>query len=70
MGLIGWKTLYQEPNTSEPNTAHKTYPYLLKGLPITKSNQVWATDITYVPMRRGFMYLCAVIDLHTRYVIN
>lgn len=70
MGLIGWETLYQEPNTSEPNTAHRIYPYLLKGLPITKANQVWAMDITYVPMRKGFMYLCAVIDLHTRYVLN
>lgn len=70
MGLIGWETLYQEPNTSEPNAAHRIYPYLLKGLKITKANQVWATDITYVPMRKGFMYLCAVIDLHTRYVLN
>jgi len=70
MDLIGWETLYEEPNTSAPNVAHKIYPYLLKGLKITKANQVWATDITYVPMRRGFMYLCAVIDLHTRYVLN
>jgi putative transposase len=70
MDLIGWETLYQEPNTSAPNVAHNVYPYLLKGLKITKANQVWATDITYVPMRKGFMYLCAVIDLHTRYVLN
>jgi putative transposase len=70
MRLIGWETLYQEPNTSEPNVTHRIYPYLLKGLNITKANQVWATDITYIPMRKGFMYLCAVIDLHTRYVLN
>ncbi len=70
MGLIGWKTLYQEPNTSEPDASHQVYPYLLKGLAVTKANQGWATDITYVPMRKGFMYLCAVIDLHTRYVVN
>lgn len=70
MRLIGWKTLYQEPNTSKPDKAHKIYPYLLKGVEITRPNQVWATDITYVPMRKGFMYLCAVIDLHTRYILN
>jgi putative transposase len=70
MRLVGWETLYQEPNTSEANASHKVYPYLLKGLTVTKANQVWATDITYVPMRKGFMYLCAVIDLHTRYVVN
>jgi putative transposase len=70
MKLIGWETLYKEPNTSDPNAAHKVYPYLLKGLAITKANQVWAMDITYVPMRKGFMYLCAIIDLHTRYVVN
>lgn len=49
---------------------HKVYPYLLKGLEIQRANQVWATDITYIPMAKGFMYLCAVIDLHTRYVVN
>lgn len=70
MKLIGWETLYKEPSTSDPNVAHKVYPYLLKGLPISRANQVWAMDITYIPMRKGFMYLCAVIDLHTRYVIN
>lgn len=70
MELIGWEALYQEPNTSAPNVAHKIYPYLLKGLKITKANQVWATDITYFPMRKGFMYLCAVIDLYTRCVLN
>ncbi len=70
MKLMGWETLYKRPGTSDPNTSHKVYPYLLKGLAITKANQVWATDITYVPMRKGFMYLCAVIDLHTRYVVN
>lgn len=70
MKLMGWETLYKRPGTSDPNTSHKVYPYLLKGLAITRANQVWATDITYVPMRKGFMYLCAVIDLHTRYVVN
>ena len=70
MDLMGWQTLYRKKNLSKPNKEHKVYPYLLKGLQITKRNQVWAIDITYVPMRKGFMYLCALIDLHTRYVIN
>lgn len=70
MKLMGWKTLYREPNTSEPDKQHKVYPYLLKGRRIWKRNQVWQIDITYVPMRRGFMYLCAIIDVHTRYVVN
>jgi putative transposase len=67
---MGWQTLYRKPNTSWKNSEHKIYPYLLKGLKIDHPNQVWGIDITYVPMRRGFMYLCAIIDLHTRYVVN
>lgn len=70
MNLMGWQTLYRKPNTSWKNKEHKIHPYLLKGLTIERKNQVWAIDITYVPMRRGFMYLCALIDLHTRYVVN
>lgn len=70
MELMGWQTIYRKPYLSKPNKAHKVYPYLLRGLEINKANQVWAMDITYVPMRRGFMYLCALIDLHTRYVVN
>lgn len=70
MKLMGWQTLYRKPNTSWKDQEHKVYPYLLKDLKITHDNQVWAIDITYVPMRRGFMYLCAIIDLHTRYVVN
>ena len=70
MGKMGWQTLYRKPNTSWKNSEHKIYPYLLKGLKIDHANQVWGIDITYVPMRRGFMYLCAIIDLHTRYVVN
>jgi putative transposase len=70
MGLMGWQTLYRKPNTSWRNKAHYVYPYLLRNLKVTSKNQVWAIDITYVPMRKGFMYLCAIIDLHTRYVIN
>lgn len=70
MGIMGWETIFRPPRTSDPDKQHKVYPYLLKGLDITRVNQVWATDITYVPMRKGFMYLCAIIDIHTRYVIN
>jgi putative transposase len=70
MRLINWQTLYRLPNTSWKDKSHWIYPYLLKGLKICRANQVWAIDITYIPMRRGFMYLCAVIDLHTRYVVN
>lgn len=70
MGLMGWQTIYRRPNTSKPNKQNRIYPYLLKGLEINRPNHVWAMDITYVPMRRGFMYLCAIIDLHTRFVLN
>lgn len=70
MELMGWQTIYHKRNTSKPNKQNPVYPYLLRGMEITRANQVWAIDITYVPMRRGFMYLCAVIDLHTRFVVN
>lgn len=70
MELMGWQTIYRKPNLSKPEKGKYIYPYLLKGLEITHRNQVWSIDITYVPMRRGFMYLCALIDLHTRYVVN
>lgn len=70
MRLINWRTIYREPRTTLSIKEHKKYPYLLKDLEITRKNQVWATDITYIPMEKGFMYLCAIIDLHTRYVLN
>ena len=70
MTLVGWQTLYRKPKLSLRNKQHPVYPYLLKDLEITRANQVWAIDITYVPMRRGFLYLCAIIDVHTRYVIH
>jgi putative transposase len=70
MQIMGWKTIFRAVNTSEPDKQHKVYPYLLKGININKPNQVWATDITYVPMRKGFMYLCAIIDIYSRYVLN
>lgn len=70
MEIMNWQTIYRKPKTTMRNKLHPVYPYLLKGLKIERPNQVWAIDITYVPMRRGFMYLCAIIDLHTRYVVN
>lgn len=70
MKLIDWQTIYREPKTTISNQMHRKYPYLLKDLKIERKNQVWATDITYIPMRKGFMYLIAIIDVHTRYVLN
>lgn len=70
MKIINWQTIYREPRTTMSNKEHKKYPYLLKGLKITHKNQIWATDITYIPMAKGFMYLTAIIDLHTRFVLN
>ena len=70
MKLVNWQTIYREPRTTIAVKEHKKYPYLLKGLEITKRNQVWATDITYIPMSKGFMFLCAIIDLRTRYVLS
>lgn len=70
MKLINWQTVYRKPNTSKPGKGDKIYAYLLKGLKISRINQVWAMDITYVPMNKGFMYLCAIIDVHSRYVVN
>ena len=58
------------PYTSKSNTQHKKYPYLLRDLPIKYSNQVWVADITYIPMKRGFMYLIAILDLYSRYVLH
>ncbi|GAC1424241.1 MAG: hypothetical protein NVSMB67_24370 [Flavisolibacter sp.] len=70
MKLMGWQTLYRHSSTSKADKHNRLYPYLLKGLAITRVNQVWSMDITYVAMKRGFMYLCAVIDVHTRYVMK
>jgi putative transposase len=61
--------IYQPPRTSQPNPQHKVYPYLLKGLEITRPNHVWCADITYIPMRRGFLYLVAIMDWATRKVL-
>ncbi|MCH2195559.1 IS3 family transposase [Kordia sp.] len=68
--VMGLRAVMPGKHTSRRNKAHKVYPYLLRNLTVTVPNQVWATDITYIPMRKGFMYLVAIIDLHSRYVLN
>ena len=70
MGLLGWQTLYRGHRTTIRAKSHPVYPYLLKDLSITRVNQVWAMDITYIPMRRGFLYLTAIIDVASRYVVG
>lgn len=69
MQLMGLEAIYRRPNTSKPAPGHRVYPYLLRGLEINRVNQVWATDITYIPMARGFLYLVAIMDWHSRYVL-
>lgn len=70
MQLMGIRALYRRPSTSKPAPGHNVYPYLLRDLKITRPNQVWAADITYIPMSRGFMYLVAIIDWYSRHVIS
>nr|WP_296430358.1 IS3 family transposase [Roseovarius sp. BRH_c41] len=69
MRLMRLVPIYQEPNTSKKRPAHKIYPYLLKGLAITRPNQVWCADITYIRMERGFLYLVAIMDWYSRKVL-
>jgi putative transposase len=66
---MGIEALYRKPNTSKPAPGHKIYPYLLHNLPVTRPNQVWTMDITYIPMARGFVYLAAVVDWFSRRVL-
>lgn len=69
MKRMGIEALYRRPNTSKPAPGHKIFPYLLRKLPVTRPNQVWAMDITYIPMARGFVYLTAVVDWFSRKVL-
>jgi putative transposase len=70
MKKMGIEALYRKPNTSKRHAAHPIHPYLLRNLVIDRPNQVWATDITYIPMRRGFVYLVAVVDWFSRRVLS
>ena len=69
MRLMGLEAIYRRPNTSKPAPGHRIYPYLLKGVEVNRVNQVWASDITYIPMARGFLYLVAIMDWHSRYML-
>ena len=69
MKRMGIEALYRKPNTSKPEPGHKLYPYLLRNVPVIRPNQVWAMDITYIPMARGFVYLAAVVDWFSRRVL-
>ena len=69
MRIMGLRAIYRQPRTSQPAPERRVYPYLLRDLTITRANQVWAADITYLPMARGFLYLVAIMDWHSRYVI-
>ena len=69
MRLMGLQAIYQAPRTSRPHPEHRVYPYLLTGMAIERANQVWCADITYIPVRRGFLYLVAIMDWATRRVL-
>jgi putative transposase len=70
MRVMGLRALYPRRRTSQPGKGHKIYPYLLRDLTIERANQVWATDVCYIPMAKGFMYLVAIMDWHTRRVLS
>ena len=70
MRTMGLRAIYRGPGTSRPAPEHRVYPYLLRNVQITQPNQVWAADITYLPMARGFLYLVAIMDWRSRYVVS
>jgi putative transposase len=70
MQVMGLRAIYRRPRTSQPAPGHRIYPYLLGGMTIARPNQVWAADITYIPMSRGFLYLVAIMDWCSRYVLS
>src|SRR6195952_3659436 len=70
MGKMGLTAIYQRPRTTVPHPEHRIYPYLLRDLTIDQPNQVWCADITYIPMRRGFLYLVAIMDWAGRKVLS
>jgi putative transposase len=70
MRVMGLRAIYRQPRTSKPAAGNKIYPYLLRGVEITRPNQVWAADITYIPMAWGFLYLVVIMDWYSRYVLS
>ena len=69
MRVMGLRAIYRQPRTSQLAPERQVYPYLLRGLAITRPNQLWAADITYLPMALGFLYLVVIMDWHSRYVL-
>ena len=69
MRIMGLRAIYRSPRTSRPAPEHRVYPYLLDKIRVTRANQAWAADTTYLPMARGFLYLVAIMDWHSRYVV-
>jgi putative transposase len=70
MQIMGLRAIYRHPRTSKPTPGNKIYPYLLNGLKITRPNQVWCVDVTYIPMAHGFLYLVVIMDWYSRYVLS
>jgi putative transposase len=70
MQLMGLRAIYRRPRTSKPAPGNKIYPYLLNGMEITRPNQVWCADVTYIPMAHGFLYLVVIMDWYSRYVLS
>jgi putative transposase len=70
LGILGLQSILPKPRTTVPAVGHHVYPYLLRGVEITRPNQVWACDITYVPLQRGYLYLTAVLDWFSRHVLS
>ena len=66
---MGLEAINRRPNTSKPAPGHRIFPYLLKGVEVNRVDQVWAADITYIPMAKGFLYLVAIMDWHSRHVL-
>ena len=69
MRIMGLEAIYPQRRTTQPGAGHKIYPYLLRNVEILRPDQVWTTDITYLPLRHGFLYLVAVLDWFSRYVL-
>ena len=69
MRVMGLRAIYRRPRTSQPAPEHRVYPYLVRNARVTRPNRVWAADITYLPIARGFLYLAAIMDWHSRYVV-
>ena len=70
MALMGIEAVYPKPRLSRPGEGHKIYPYLLRGVAVERVNQVWSTDITYIRMAQGFVYLVAIMDWFSRFVLS